>query len=123
MAKYIWDQNNDDGVRYPRDTDPQDIPESLPASPDFSEPTAPAKSQLATGRGCPKCSGDLTLFEYIKEDDLVTVRCKKCKHIWHAPDLESDELYRIIPPDYVIRHMERIDRKGVLKARQEGGDG
>lgn len=125
MAKKRYEfEPQDEGIRYPYDAaDPQNVPESLPASPDFNQPLAPAKSQMSTGRGCPRCSGDLTLFEYIKEEDLVTVKCKKCTRVWHAPDLESDELYRIISPQAILRYENKIDREAVLEARRREAEG
>lgn len=103
----------DEGVRYPNDDiDPQDVPENLPASPDFYQgELAPAHSQFSTGRGCPECSGDLKLQEYFPADDVVVVMCKHCKKKYHASDLESDELYRQMKMVHVTdRRLQRLQQ-------------
>lgn len=123
MAKYVFDPNNDDGIKYPNDkVDPQNVPETLPDSPDFYDTALrpPADSKFSTGRGCPRCGGDLKLFEYIKADDLVVLQCKKCTRKWHHPDLENDEIFRIIPKDMMYRYANAINRRA--QRREQGKD-
>lgn len=64
------------------------------------------------GRGCPKDAGDLAHFE-VNEDTLVPwYYCKKCGTRYTEQELASDELYRIIPKDAVLRYVADMERKG-----------
>ncbi len=114
-------KENDEITEFPAPTDPI-LPNSLPPPPGLGTYPAPlpAKSQWSTGRGCPRCAGDLKLFEYVEADQLVVLQCKKCLKKWFETDLDSDELYRIIPPEAILRELNKIDRGAILKAREEG---
>lgn len=90
----LWNlHTNEDGLNHWREI-----------MPPIGKPLVPAKSQWSTGRGCPKCAGQLMVFEYRTEvdealQDNMVLQCKKCRRIWHDPDLQPVGVYSRDPND------------------------
>lgn len=81
------------------------------------KPIAPAKSQWATGRACPKDAGQLTFFQYDEKNDIIVLQCKSCGSIYYKEDLDPHQFhiadgvqdninFRNIPADVVQRWMD-----------------
>lgn len=99
----------------------------VPFEPLPTKGNPPAQSQWSTGRDCPRCAGQLMFFEYLPENDLIWLKCKKCHSKWFENDLdpinknpldEADELtlpmdnplFRDIPAERILYYTNRIDR-------------
>jgi hypothetical protein len=108
---------DDDGLYHFKIIPERELPKDLP----------PAKSQRSTGRNCPKCAGQLTAFEYIKEKDIMWLRCSNCLTKYYENDLDpqnlnpldvADELtlpydnplFREISAERILYYMNRVDR-------------
>ncbi|UNY39987.1 hypothetical protein KLEB273_gp093 [Bacillus phage vB_BauM_KLEB27-3] len=101
--------DRDEGIRGEllRRKDDQKRYENLPPLQyeDFSN-NPPADSFYSTGRGCPKCSGFLRMFELGEDKKTLWVYCKKCHARFSHQDLESDEIYRTIPKSMMLQWVE-----------------
>lgn len=72
----------------------------------------PESKWALTGRGCPKDSGQLYYFEANEDTGVQWYYCKDCGTRYTENELNSDELYRIIPRDVVNRYIADMERKG-----------
>lgn len=79
-------------------------------SEDFSD-NPDAQSFWSTGRGCPRCSGRLAMYEMNTDTEVLKVYCKDCGRQWYHTDLDTDAIYRQIPQDMKDRYMAMFEKR------------
>lgn len=81
------------------------------------------QSQMATGRACPGCAGQLLIREMSLSGGVLIVYCKQCGKTYNSTDLETqnattDTIFRQIPDDLILRYMKanevRLKQDGTL---------
>ena len=72
----------------------------------------PESKWSLTGRGCPKDAGPLAYFEINEKTGVQWYYCKTCGTRYTENELSSDEVYRIVPNNVVLRYVEDMKRKG-----------
>lgn len=77
-----------------------------------------AESFWSTGRGCPQCAGDLAHFELNTDSGILQVYCKYCGKHWYHTDLDTDELYRMIPLDFRQRCMAMFEARNRAEGKE-----
>jgi hypothetical protein len=86
---------------------------------DNGEVAPPAKSFWSTGRGCPKCAGQLRFREYVKESDLIVLNCTVCNSTWHEPDLRPHKDHEPIGNNYNFTNIPLDMMQRWMDAREE----